>query len=128
MRPPSGAASCSACLIPRTLLTAGRCVGARLGCRPASPTWAGAFGPGEQGGQVLALASLPFDQLGKGELLAVQPFALDLAGLAVNGFPDEVDRRLITLDGLVGERFRFPLTRLGAAEAVDQGRCRGQDL
>src|SRR5262249_1118781 len=60
------------------------------------------LGPREQSCQFLALALLAVDELGKRQRLAVKPAPLDLAGLAVDRFPDERGRRLITLHGLVG--------------------------
>src|SRR5262249_35169512 len=109
-------------------LPVGRRVG--TGARRGSLARSGrrAFGPGEQRGQFLALAALAVEQLGTSQRLAVEPLALDVAALVVDRFPDEADRLLVALDGLVGELLGLLLRRLGPAEAVDQCRGRGQNL
>src|SRR5262249_50029146 len=101
---------------------AGAAFRTRSGTRPGSSR------PGEQRRQALALSLLAFDQLGEGQRLAAQPSAFDLAGLAVNRFPDKADCFLIAFNGLVGELLGFPFTGSGSAEAEDQCCGGSQDL
>src|SRR5262245_36640482 len=109
-------------------LPVGRRVG--TGARRGSLVRSGrrAIGPREQHGKIFALAALAVDHLGTGKRLAVEPFALDVAALVIDRFPDEADRLLVALDGFVGVLLGLLLRRLGPAEAVDQRRGRGQDL
>src|SRR5262249_8556800 len=93
----------------------GRCKGAEARRGAFSPRLArircAALGPREQGGQRVALAFLALDELGQRQGLAVEPAPLDLAGFAVDCFPDERGGRLVTLDGLVGERLGLAAAR-----------------